>query len=165
MKYLVMVILTFGVHCAQAQPKLHLKILSSKIQSKNSGLSSDYVKKLSNTIYRYSEQYGIPYAYIQSIFFVESSYNLNAVNSKSKDYGIGQVNMWHIKNKKLSKNRLLNDMDYSVHESVKIMHWFYKTYRDKEPNEWLARYNCGTKPSCIHWSSVKRYIKKVHKAL
>ena len=92
------------------------------------------------------------------ILSVESGLRINAVNKRSKDYGIGQVNEWHIKRSKLDKQRLLTDLEYSVNQAAKIYVWFEKTYPIKEA---IGRYNCGTRKTCVNWKSVLQYTNKV----
>lgn len=96
---------------------------------------------------------------VLSIIRVESNYKVGAVNSKSSDYGLMQVNNWHVKKKGLSKERLLTDVSYNMQEGCKILSYFVGRYNNID--EAIARYNCGTKASCVDWDGPKDYLKKV----
>ncbi len=109
-----------------------------------------------------SIKHNVPERLILAIAFVESSYRLNAVNRGSNDYGIMQVNIWHVKRSKLSIKRLTTDIDYSFDKGVEILKWFYDTY---PLDEAIMRYNCGTRPSCIKWKRVKKYLDKTRRSM
>lgn len=96
---------------------------------------------------------------VLSIIRVESNYKVGAVNKASSDYGLMQVNEWHVKRKKLDKSKLLTDVSYNMQEGCKILRYF----RNRYPNiaESVARYNCGTKLSCVKWDGVMNYVEKV----
>ena len=96
---------------------------------------------------------------VLSIIRVESNYRVGATNSRSLDYGLMQVNEWHVKRKSLSKQKLLEDVDYNMQEGCKILRYF--TTRYSITSEAIGRYNCGTKSDCIKWDGVKNYVKKV----
>lgn len=115
-------------------------------------------KIIAEVIDEQAGEYKVPPLLISSIFMVESAYKIDAYNSRSKDYGIGQVSIWHVKKSKLSVRRLLYDLDYSVMHAVRIFSWFYRTYPVEEA---IARYNAGTRPGVLKWKSVKRYVALV----
>ena len=107
-------------------------------------------------------KYGIPANILQAIAFVESSYYLNAVNSRSKDYGLMQVNRFNIRAYGFNKKKLLTNLDYSVKAGTKVFKWFYDRYPLEEA---IKRYNCGVRKQCVNYRSVKTYLRKVKKAL
>ncbi len=93
----------------------------------------------------------------------ESGYKLNAVNN-NQDFGIAQINQFNIKGLKLSKYRLLNDLQYSIDAGGLILSK-YSRFAKKEPNLWWTRYNCGNRSMskiqsiCVAYQSkVQRYI-------
>ena len=136
--------------------------LRFQIEKNKPGLQSEYVDTMISAATIACDKYGIPVNIIMAIAFVESSYILDAVNGKSNDFGIMQVNQWHVDRSELDKQKLLTDMDYSFYHGVRIFSWFYRTYPLEEA---IARYNCGTRPNCIQWVSVKKYVDKVRSAL
>ncbi len=109
-----------------------------------------------------SKKFSIPVNIILGLAYVESSYRLGAVNKSSNDYGIMQVNAYHVRVSKLDKQKLLTDMDYSFYQGTRVFSWFYQKY---PLDEAIMRYNCGTRPSCIKLTSVKGYLSKVKRAM
>ena len=96
---------------------------------------------------------------VLAIIRVESNFKIDAVNRHSSDYGLMQVNSWHVKRKSLSKQKLLSDASYNMREGCKILKYF--TTRYKSLGEAVSRWNCGTRKSCIRWDGVVRFRKKV----
>lgn len=85
----------------------------------------------------------------------ESSYKISAKNFKcgisvstgeqdcvAVDFGIGQINKRTIKAFKFDKTKLLNDLEYSVEASAKVLADFKRMYGKKDPEYW-TRYNAG----------------------
>ena len=97
---------------------------------------------------------------ILAIIMQESTFKVGAYNKRSKDYGLMQINEWHIERSKLDKDRLLSDVTYNIEIGCNIYKWFYKTY---PLNESIGRYNAGTCKNCIKYKSVRRYILNVLK--
>lgn len=117
-------------------------------------------KNLPELILKYSIKHDLEPRRLSAIFMQESSYRLNAVNKKSNDYGIGQVNAIH----GLDKKRLTSDLEYSIQHSARILGQFKKRYSKQEPEVWYCRYNIGTgklvgnkKSKCL------AYLKKVNR--
>ena len=137
-------------------------ILYVQIMSNRSNMDSKFAFRLARVIRDVAKKYGVPANVVAGIAFVESSYKLNAVNKASNDYGIMQVNGWHVRNSKLSVDKLLTDLEYSVEHGVRIFKWFYNKY---PLDEAIARYNCGVRKDCIKWKKVKRYVDLVKKAM
>lgn len=104
----------------------------------------------------------VPAVVLQAIAFIESSYIVASVNSKSNDYGIMQVNHYNVKAYKFNKLRLLTDIQYSINAGAEVFRWFYKRYPLEEA---VMRYNCGTRPRCVKLKSVKQYLRKFKRAL
>ena len=98
---------------------------------------------------------------VLAIIKVESDFRIDAKNKRSNDYGLMQINKYHVRVKKLSIKRLLNDARYNVKHGCRILSWFIGPKRDI----WnaVARYNCGTRRSCPQWKRVKRYVRLVMK--
>lgn len=133
-----------------------------QILTNHGSISSRVATKIARSAVKASKEHEVPVNVVLAIAFVESSYQLNAVNKGSNDYGIMQINQWHINKSKLDKEKLLTDLDYSFHHGVRIFKWFYHKY---PLDEAVRRYNCGTAKNCIKWKSVVRYLDKVKKAM
>jgi soluble lytic murein transglycosylase-like protein len=132
-----------------------------QILKNNPTLDPFYAHELAFTIDKYADKYKFPANVFAGMIMVESSYKLDAVNKKSNDFGLCQVNIWHVKKKGLSIERLLTDVDYSVKQGAIIFSWFYKTYPTVK--EAVSRFNCGTRKECIQWKKVIRYWNLVKK--
>lgn len=109
----------------------------------------------------------------------ESSYNLKAVNKKcgfsSKEFpknacvevdiGISQINHRTVERYGFDPVKIKNDLKYSVDAGAKVLSWFKKTYKNKEPLTWMCRYNVGTAPMEKVKSGCQRYIKAIERWL
>lgn len=97
----------------------------------------------------------------KAILAQESMFNTSAVNGKTMDYGIGQVNRKTASAMGLDVNRLRSDLEYSVSSSAKILSYFQARYKGRE-KLWYCRYNVGTR--IMDANSLKRcqaYAKKI----
>ena len=107
----------------------------------------------------------IPTKVFKAMLKIESNFNLNKVNKKTKDYGIAQINIRNIKHFKLNKLRLTTDLDYSLDNGAKIASYFFKRYNGTLGYKWVAKYNCGTKIKCENTKASKKYLVKVYAAM
>lgn len=130
-----------------------------QVLSNNSNISKSRASHIAFVIDALADKYRVPANVIAAIAMVESSYRLNAINKKSSDYGIMQVNQYNIKAYNFNRQLLLTDLAYSIEAGVIVFKWFYKTYHTLE--EAVKRYNCGVRASCVHWRGPKKYWKKV----
>ena len=122
--------------------------------------------RLARAIVLSSEAHSVSPKLLSAILASESGYFVGAINSKTRDYGIGQISITNIRTLKLSKKKLLTDIEYSVDASALILSWFQERYAKKEPKTWFCRYNVGTrrikgviKRICV------RYVKRVRRKL
>lgn len=133
-----------------------------QIYSNAPSLPASYAQKLINAASNASMKHSVPIRFILAIAFIESSYRLNAYNPKSNDFGLMQINKWHVKRSKLDKTRLLTDMYYNMDHGARIFSWFYRKYPLEEA---VGRYNCGTRKSCINNKAVLQYVDRFLTAL
>lgn len=139
----------------------------------NIGLKSDKVPpcvELYSSIERYSQKYGIPLRYALGIAHVESSYNgpldwnyKPDVVSSAGALGPMQIMpttadlMWG--NKKVPREKILNDIDFNVETSMKLLSKLYKKYGD-----WKLVFGCyNTGRPCVNSYSEKVYNFKTNK--
>ncbi len=166
MKYIITILISFNAYCGALQSeKLDLEshlINIMQITSNAKGISINHASPISYSAAKAADKFKVPVNIVLAIACVESHYKLNAVNPVSNDYGIMQVNQYHIDHAGVDKQRLLTDMDYSFEQGVKVFEWFYRKY---PLDEAFMRYNCGTKPSCVKQERVKKYLKNIRKAL
>lgn len=95
-------------------------------------------------------------AIYNNILFAESSYRLNMVNKKTKDYCMAQINHTH----KVDKQKALTNLQYCLEEGIKILSYFKRRFKKSEAH-WFGRYNCGTRSSCLSRPKTKKYINKI----
>lgn len=122
-------------------------------------LSPETVIKLLYLVNKNAIVYNIPADLFVSIMAQESKFKVSAINKKTGDRGIMQINPVNIKKKKMDKRRLVTDVAYSVQRGAEILSWFRQKYPDEK--DWFVRYNCGTKRECPKWASSKEYIAKI----
>lgn len=123
--------------------------------------------ELAQAIENSAAMYGLSANLLAAIAAVESGYFVGAINSRTADYGIMQVNAHNIKALKLNKKRLLTDIQYSMDSGAKILAWFKKKYAKKELKTWFCRYNWGTRSvkSGVGKRICNNYVQKVRKAM
>lgn len=95
---------------------------------------------------------------ILAIMKVESDFKIDAFNPASNDFGLMQINNWHVKRLSLSRSKLLSDAAYNMRHGCLILAWFVANYKLEEA---VARWNCGTRKSCINIKRVRKFRKKV----
>jgi len=118
-------------------------------------------KKKQISIYQAAVKYNLNVRHLAAIIAVESAFKLRAVNKKSNDYGIAQINYKNIAARKLDKARLLQDLDYSVAAGAKILAEKQKRYEHKE-SLWYCRYNVGTGAYRKIEKGCKKYANRVN---
>lgn len=82
-----------------------------------------------------------------ALFKVESNFGTQLkghYRGELIDYGWGQINVHNIKRLDLNINRLVNDIEYSIEESVKFMASVKRSYIKSEPANYYSRYHSGT---------------------
>lgn len=141
---------------------LAITVLVLQITSNAPKIKRDHAFDIANAAAKYSKVYKVPANVMLAIARVESSYNVNAFNFVTNDYGLYQINMFNIKAYKFDKDKILSDIDYATMTGFKVFSWFYNRY---PLDEAIMRYNCGTRKNCIKLTSVQNYLKKVKKHL
>lgn len=119
--------------------------------------------RLAEAFVRSANKYGLDANLLAAVAFVESGYFVGAVNKRSNDFGLMQVNLYNIRAMGLSKERLLTDIEYSIDAGAQILAYFAKRYRKVEGSEWVCRYNIGTRAKkgalariCVRYSAKVR---------
>lgn len=131
----------------------YAKIYKQILRNKPS-IDKKYAIKLSSIVYQKCGQDAQLFA---AILMQESRYKLDAVNKKSKDYGISQVNHRTAKALGLNKARLLTDLEYSVSAGVRVMTQLKTTF-GSDPTYW-TRYNSSKKKyRNIYLTAVSKYL-------
>lgn len=93
-----------------------------------------------------AEEYKIEPALFHAIISVESQWNMNAYNARSKDIGLAQINERSARLHSFDLQRLKTDPWYNLRAGAYILADFKKRYGKREPNNWFVRYNLGARP-------------------
>lgn len=102
-------------------------------------------KKIAHHISMVNIKYKIPKRIYAAILMQESQYKLNAVNVKTNDYCMAQINIKTATAFKFDTKRLLTDLKYCIEAGAIVLADFQKMYGHKELT-WFTRYN-SSKPS------------------
>lgn len=146
LKWVTFVFLTLFWVTPEAKADLYVEITST-IQQLSPHIDNNTARLYGIIIEKYSLEYGIDWRIAVAIFQQESSFRLDAVNYKSADFGIGQLSWkWHIKPKELDLQRLLNDPDYAIHQTFKILANLKQSYNTGSKGwlVWYTRYHSFT---------------------
>ena len=122
-------------------------------------------KDLGEKIEAVAELYGLSPDLFNAVLAVESRHDQAAVNHRTKDYGIGQINAKTAKLYGLDLQRLKHDVNYNLAASAKILSDFQRRYSRREPVVWFCHYNTGTRPSSGKSKACFSYVRKVQRAL
>jgi soluble lytic murein transglycosylase-like protein len=116
-------------------------------------------QKIVKAVIKYSKLHNLNPFELISVMKLESGFDIKAHNSKSKDYGLMQINAYHVRVSKLSKSRLLSDIDYNVKIGSQILAQFKHRY----PSDYVCRYNIGTTkvPSPRQIKKCTKYRQKI----
>lgn len=132
-------ILTFTpMYVVEAIPRQGISY--NQIIKNNPSLDERYATQLSFVVDRVAKEFGIRPERLAAILAQESMYRLDAVNKRSKDYGIAQINHRTIKNFGFDKKLLLTNLEYSVKAGAIVLADFKKRYGHREKDYW-TRYN------------------------
>lgn len=131
-------------------------------QARGKALQSDRV--LAYKIVKVSNQYGINANIYTAILAHESMFKLNAVNERSHDYGIAQINIKNIRNMGLDLDLILTDLEYSLRAGAQVLSYMKKRYSASEAN-YACRYNVGTVAIMSRTQSIicSKYMSKIRK--
>lgn len=163
----------------QEKPNCSKNPILCQILRNNPTINRSYARDLSNHIHRISKHYNLPADLFTAILMQESSYKVSAKNclvglrdpagstdSEIKvcaDYGIAQINFKTAKQHNFDLHKLTEDLEYSVDAGAKILSWFSKTYKNKEPKRWFCRYNTGTASAASIRKNCTKYIELVNR--
>ena len=123
------------------------------------------VTNISNSISISARKYGLQRSLLSCILKKESNYR-NGVISKTKDYGIAQINIKTAKKYKLDLYALTTSATYAIDKAALILSDYERTNRD-ESRTWFCRYNIGyqslSKPGI--GAACERYLSKINGCL
>ena len=156
------ILLTTGTSSAFEIDYKDLAIVKQQVLKYSSLRSGKSAAKLAYKIVRVSSKYNLDPILFSAIIATESNYRVDAVNERTKDYGLTQISIGNVKAYKLSIKKLLTDVNYGLDAGAKILSWFKVKYAIKEPKFWFCRYNVGTRSLKGNLGKIcKRYALKV----
>lgn len=125
---------------------------------------SPHVSKAQATEYaaamsKYSEQYDVDWRVAAAIFKQESDFKMGEVNETYRDFGMGQINYRNIKVLNLDLARLLTDVDYTIHQTYRILHDLKQRYNHGYTGykQWFTRYHSFTLEfRKLYWHGTKK---------
>lgn len=129
-------------------------------------LTEDYRLQLSIEIRRACVKNKINCEIFTAILAQESMFKTSAVNTRTKDYGIGQINKRTIAAYGFCEQKMVTDRQYSINAAAEVFSYFQRRYGAREA-KYFCRYNVGTKSlqgnlgtACDNYvQKVKRYMK------
>lgn len=89
-----------------------------------------------------SRECGMPWQILLSVAFHESSLKTGAVNAKTRDYGLTQINDKTILNLRLDRSRLLTDERYALGAACRVLSE-NRTKHASTFRYWLGMYRSG----------------------
>lgn len=139
---------SFGVEAATtpveiSYPTCKENPIYCQVLKNRPGIAKQYALELATLINKLSNEFNIKPKRLAAILAQESRYKLDAINKKTKDYGIAQINHKTIDRYGFDKERLLTDLEYSVKAGAIVLADLKKGFAHKEEDYW-CRYNAGT---------------------
>lgn len=132
--------------------------MTIQVQQNKPKLDAEYTDRLAKALTKYAKKHNVKVEILTAILMQESGYNVRAINHKSKDYGIGQINKKTIKNFKFDQTRILTDVEYSVEAAAIVLADFKRMYGKREAQYW-TRYNSSDKAKRqVYGKLVARYM-------
>lgn len=142
LKCMAFILLTIPMFTSEA--KIEYNPIFDQVVKNHPKIDRIYAHQLAKAIQKVAKEMGIKPERLAAILAQESRYTLNAVNRRSKDYGIAQINHKTIESFGFDKQRLLTDLEYSVKAGAIVLADFKRMYGKREKNYW-SRYNSSNK--------------------
>lgn len=122
-----------------------------------------YAKELSLLLASISKKHGIPARVYAAILMQESGYD-NTKISKTRDYGIAQVNIKNLNSMKVDPVNVVNNLELSLELGAEVLALFYKQFGTTEIS-WFTRYNCGYLSKDMFFEKHETYFYQVARYL
>ena len=147
MKHLIItgILLSLGVLAVPKTAEIKHKVVKAhlvrQILKNNPKLPFNQVKLIAYSAQEMGKKYVIDPRLILAILAQESRYSMTAVNHKTKDYSIAQINQGTIKMMGFNKNRLMTDLTYAMDCMGQVLFRFKLHY--PKDRLWWGHYNSG----------------------
>jgi soluble lytic murein transglycosylase-like protein len=123
------------------------------------GIEPNYALRLAKSIYEVAGAFKIEPKLLTAILAQESMFKVDAINIKSHDYGLAQINRKTAKLYKFDLKRLQADPKYAIWAAGVVLNDFHKMYGHKEKDAW-TRYNSSKPENRQRYKIlVARYMK------
>jgi hypothetical protein len=146
-KYLTLLLLLVTAPLRSAHPVTHAGIyadpISTAIKKLQPKLSEKAAREVARVIRTESKASGIAWQLLVSIAFHESSLGLSEENSRSRDYGLMQINVRNIQKFGYTTQQVLKDRSIAVKIACRILKSNREAYSLRYPF-WLGLYRSGT---------------------
>ena len=129
---------------ASGKSLVKYEVILLDILSLNKYLSRDTACIIAEHILNYSEYYEINPKIAIVIFKIESNFDINAVNYKSRDFGLGQINAKNMKHYRFNLGLQMTSYKYAINSTFIILADLKKRHRKKD-KEWWLRYHSNTR--------------------
>lgn len=139
--------------------------LECQILRNQPSISKERMVTIARHVQVSADYHGFSAELFAAILMQESSYRLNVKGSgrNGSDYGIAQIHYKTAESYGFNKKRLLTDLEYSIKSGAEVLAWFFRTYKDREPNDWWLRFNVGTRKKAVKSKAAKEYKRKVNR--
>lgn len=124
-------------------------------------MSSKETARIAKYIDKSCARYKLDCEVFTAILAQESMFNFQAVNPKTHDYGIGQLNIKTIKSYHIDIDKLLTDEQYAIDRAAFVFAYFNR-FKQQE-SFYFCRYNTGTASYNIIHNRCLLYVNKVQK--
>ena len=142
LKCMAFIILTIPMFTSEA--KTEYNPIFDQVVKNHPKIDRVYAQRVATAIQKVAKEMGIKPQRLAAILAQESRYTLTAVNRRSNEYGIAQINHRTIESFGFDKQRLLTDLEYSVKAGAIVLADFKRMYGKREKNYW-SRYNSSNK--------------------
>lgn len=112
-------------------------------------------------LYQAAKSRRLPVALLKAIVAVESRGNAQAVNRRTWDYGLMQINHLTATRYGYMPFEML-DKRKNIDVASDVLYRLKKQF-GHEPT-WYCRYNVGWAPNASNWESCRKYVEKICKA-
>lgn len=123
--------------------KLRYDYVADQIHRLQPRMGEEARYRLAQALRDTSSTCGISWQILLSLAFHESSLNPAAVNDRSKDHGLTQINEKTILTLRLDRHRLMKDERYALAAACRVLTENKQRYQNKF-EFWLGMYRSGT---------------------
>ena len=144
MKHFLVIMLTFAAIKTYAGQNYVAVEVYDQIRRIRPDMNENYRLQLSIEIKKACIKHKLDCQVFTAILAQESMFKTSAVNEKTQDYGIGQVNRKTASAMGFCETKLVTNRQYSIDAAAQVLAYFQRRYGAKE-SLWFCRFNIGTR--------------------